>query len=599
MLRNIILKYLERKNIIPNDKFLNKMNEIIASLISCGIDVNRVVDKEYNTVEELAYSLNNLFASDCKKSNGVYFTPLNTTKLMVELALLKNNTKRPLVLDPAVGSGILLINLARELVSKYNLNIKVIIEKYLFGIDKLKENVEISKLMLLLLSFELNQYVPNKINIFCMNSLSIDFNNIKDVLGASKFDIIISNPPYIGAKLIDKDSKSLLKRFSDTVYGNPDIYIVFFEIAIQLIKAGGTCCFITPNSFFRSLNGKKLRKYLVDKTSEIKLIDFEGSLIFDKVLHYSAITIFRKKVKKEKNNKISFLTNYSEFMRLEDFVWENIIPTDVWRLLSEQDKIIVDKLERKYNVKLDDFCFKNGVATQRNNIYMFSYIYQDKKYYYFKKGNSITYKVEKLITRPFILPNVKIKDPYLRIIFPYEYNVDTRTVCPIPPEKMYSDFPCAMKYLETFKDELALRKVDSKMEYWYLYGRSQGLNQYGPRLYLPYISGQLSTHLSNSDDEVFAAGYAIFHDNYKVLLAIGRLLESKLFHFYISRISKPYSSGYYSTAKNMIKNFSVPDIETLKSINNNSITDEEIYKLYGLSQHEILFLEDKLLKINN
>jgi len=91
LLRQILLKYLERKNITPNDKFLKKMNQIIDSLIDCDININGMIGKEYDTVEEMAYSLNNLFSSDCKKRNGVYFTPLTTTKLMAEQVLLENN----------------------------------------------------------------------------------------------------------------------------------------------------------------------------------------------------------------------------------------------------------------------------------------------------------------------------------------------------------------------------------------------------------------------------------------------------------------------------------------------------------------------------
>ena len=88
MLRQLVLKYLERKNITPNDKFLKKMNQIISSLKCSDISISRIIDKEYDTVEELAYSLNNLFSSDCKKRNGVYFTPLTTTKLMAKQVLL-------------------------------------------------------------------------------------------------------------------------------------------------------------------------------------------------------------------------------------------------------------------------------------------------------------------------------------------------------------------------------------------------------------------------------------------------------------------------------------------------------------------------------
>jgi len=49
----------------------------------------------------------------------------------------------------------------------------------------------------------------------------------------------------------------------------------------------------------------------------------------------------------------------------------------------------------------------------------------------------------------------------------------------------------------------------------------------------------------------------------------------------------------------MIKNFSVPDIEILKTIDNTSITDEVIYNLYGLTQSETIFLEAELLKLDN
>lgn len=131
---------------------------------------------------------------------------------------------------------------------------------------------------------------------------------------------------------------------------------------------------------------------------------------------------------------------------------------------------------------------------------------------------------------------------------------------------MLNNYPFCLEYLKTFKDELNVRKSDKNMKYWYLYGRSQGLKQYGPRLYIPYMANRVTTSLSTSNDEVFAAGYAIFSSNLLLLSTISKILESKLFSFYISKVSKPYSSGYFSTAKNMIKNLSIPDIKEISNL---------------------------------
>ena len=41
-----------------------------------------------------------------------------------------------------------------------------------------------------------------------------------------------------------------------------------------------------------------------------------------------------------------------------------------------------------------------------------------------------------------------------------------------------------------------------------------------------------------------------------------KILESQVFNYYVSLISKPYSGNYYSFAKNYIKNFSLPELNT-------------------------------------
>jgi hypothetical protein len=53
------------------------------------------------------------------------------------------------------------------------------------------------------------------------------------------------------------------------------------------------------------------------------------------------------------------------------------------------------------------------------------------------------------------------------------------------------------------------------------------------------------------------AGYAIFSDSERELQIVKRILESKVFWYYIKNTSKPYSGNFYALAKNYVKDFSI------------------------------------------
>lgn len=590
MLKKIIIDYLKNKQISPSKDFVDFLEYNIGKISFLNKStINNI--QHINSIEELAYSLDNMFSDTERKSNGIYFTPAILVDVMTSYSIkLSSDSNIPDVLDPAVGSGIFLLNVAKKISESFQISITQVIENHLFGIDIIGDNTFLSKILLGTLAFEMENTVPKKFNIIQYNSLEISEEILNSLFSKSTFDIIISNPPYVSGERISSDTKQLLKRYSNTVYGNPDLYIPFFELTINLLKPSGIGALITPNSYFRSMNGKKLRSFLRAQTSSIRLINFNSDLVFDNISHYSAINFFVKKRDDTQKNKMFFLSNYNKGINLNNFNWLPISPSDSWHTLNQIEKNIIKKLENLSPTTLDDFKFQNGIATQRNNIFSFRYLREDEKYYYFEKKSN-EYQIEKEITRPFVLPNKTFRDQKLRIIFPYYYNAHNESITPITPNEMLEKFPLALKYLNNFKDELSKRKYDKNMLYWYLYGRSQGLKQYGPRLYIPYMANTVNTSISSTDDEVFAAGYAIFSDSLITLSTIAKILESKLFSFYISRVSKPYSSGYFSTAKNMIKDFSIPDYKTFEGLNLEELTTESLYNLYKLNSEEIAYIE--------
>ncbi len=77
------------------------------------------------------------------------------------------------------------------------------------------------------------------------------------------------------------------------------------------------------------------------------------------------------------------------------------------------------------------------------------------------------------------------------------------------------------------------------------------------------------------------------------MLLIKKILESRLFWYYIKTTSKPYSSEYYSLNGTYIKNFGIPDfteddIDFLINEPNQNIIDAFLEDYYDVQLNEEL-----------
>ncbi len=111
------------------------------------------------------------------------------------------------------------------------------------------------------------------------------------------FDIVIANPPYLGEKG-NKDKfrpiqlTSLGKRFYK---GQMDLFYYFYHKAIDLMRFNAVSSFITTNYFITADSAIKLRNDFKDRTSFVKLINFNELKIFETALgQHNLITLFRK-----------------------------------------------------------------------------------------------------------------------------------------------------------------------------------------------------------------------------------------------------------------------------------------------------------------
>jgi tRNA1(Val) A37 N6-methylase TrmN6 len=186
-----------------------------------------------------------------------------------------------------------------------------------------------------------------------------DFLTIREEDLGGKFDYVISNPPYISYEYIDPQSRDLYRKLFYVATGRFDIYMLFFEKALSLLKPGGRMVFITPEKFIYVLSARNLRKllsrYMIE---EIEFID-EGA--FSGVLAYPVITAIRKEAPSGRT-----------IVKLRDGrTLEVVLPSDgsSWLPVIEEGML---SLEVHKGPKLRDLALRIsvGVATGRDEVYV-------------------------------------------------------------------------------------------------------------------------------------------------------------------------------------------------------------------------------------
>ena len=95
------------------------------------------------------------------------------------------------------------------------------------------------------------------------------------------FDIVIANPPYVS---VGTDEKNKYQRCFTIIEGHVDLYELFIEQGMLLLKNNGTLVFINPNTILSNLYSKKLRYKLIHEYGIKEIVNF-GVDVFDAVVH--------------------------------------------------------------------------------------------------------------------------------------------------------------------------------------------------------------------------------------------------------------------------------------------------------------------------
>ncbi len=522
---------------------------------------------------------------------GAVYTPKDVRKAILQNVLgdkSEEELRNIRIADISCGCGGFLMDAALWIHEKTGKTFADVFKDNIWGIDIQDYSIERTKILLSLLALSEGDDLVFEFNLLCRDTL--DFADEDWDSRYTGFDVVLGNPPYVCSRNLSEETHAKLSAYEVCSSGHPDLYIPFFQIAVEMLNNGGRLGFITMNTFLRSVNGRAIRKYFSQNSFSISIVDFRGYQVFDSKNTYTCLFYLDKHHTAE---NIHYAVN--EQGNLTGDVHYTAVPFAAlddekgWTLNKFNDTVTIEAV----GIQIKDYCpSRHGIATLSNDTYIFKPIAENERYYTLE-SDGVRYSIERGICRDIVNPNKlnsidDLNSLYEKVIYPYHVE-DGRAVI-YTPDEMSNLFPRAYAYLRVKRTILARRDKGDTSGYlqWYAYGRTQSLVMPRFKLFYPKFANKpLRCAICDAPDLLSYNGLAFVNDDDRKLLILKAIIESNLFWKYIQANSKPYSSGYYSLIGVDIKHFGIPEFcaeeeEELLGLTNKTEIEKWLRRRYGL-----------------
>ena len=357
----------------------------------------------------------------------------------------------------------------------------------------------------------------------------------KDVFDQGGFDVMIGNPPYIQlAKMkdvIDVYQEAGFETFART----GDIYCLFYEKGIDLLKKNeGVLSYITSNSWMKTKYGESLRKFFVEKTNPIKILNFEDTQIFPSATVEANILISKRQKYTKETESVALKQDVANQTIQIYFDNNKVILNDLseeeWVLLSKPDFIIKSEIEKNPSLKSLDYKIISGVKTGLNEAYLIDE----------ELRNELVLKdsKNKEIIRPIIRGRDISKYNYsfneIYCIFTHNGNISMQ----IPAIDCQNDYPTIYEYLLSFDEKIVNRP--SQGRHWSNVPTNYLKEFNSEKLIWGELSDKPKFAYDNSSSLTEATVFNLTGNNIKFILTI---LNSKLCQWYFETFTTTSGMG--------------------------------------------------------
>ena len=419
------------------------------------------------------------------------------------------------------------------------------------------------------------------------------------------FDIVIGNPPYIQ---LQDDGGKLAKMYKlakfNTFNNMGDIYQLFYEKGIALLRKSGHLCYITSNKWMRAGYGEISRKYFAEQTQPKILIDLAGEKVFENATVDVNILLLQKAAYTQNTcalrGGLDCLENRSGLLERKNKAVNIIFPgNSSWVILSPIEQRIKEKIE-KVGVPLKDWDIQinYGIKTGCNEAFIIDKTKRDELIK--QSPNSVD------IIRP-ILRGRDIKRYSYDFADTYLLNVHNGIrEKDIPPINI-DDYPAVKAHLDRYWDKISVRDDRGKTPY-NLRNCAYMEDFNKPKIIYPNMTKYLPFLF---DDKNFFVNQKCFIITGQYIGFLTAFFNSSLFKYCFRDNFPELQGGTRELSKIFFETIPViaidDEIETnflnaVKDIQNNYthakaiLLDKMVFELYKLNQqeqNEIGFIEIK------
>lgn len=559
-----------------------------------------------------------------RKEQGIYYTPSYIVDYIVKNTVgeyIKTHTPEEIrnvrILDPACGSGSFLIRAYKELEDYWNGYYKKnkqipkaiknitqskfevdsnsdslefysvkseILMNNIFGVDLDPKAVEIAQLNLLLQISERKRRLPLLQNNIKVGNSLIDDPKVSnrafkwkeefpEIMNSEGFDIIIGNPPYVRIQNLDEKESEFFNEHYESAIKNYDIYVLFIEESMRLLKKDGNLGFILPSKFINADYGIGIRNVISRSKTLYRFVDFKDVQIFDTATNYTCL-LFLKNTENEKfvyqypvDKNLFSLSLLSDPSFLTGFELKIPVVSNTWILSDNKSHSLMQKIAengiRLGEIAKDTFV---GMQTSADGIYFVQIINETKQTAIVRNirdGNE--FEMEKSILKKLLKGkdirkwSVEWKGYY--VVYPY--SVKNGKVSFLPLEVIKESYPLAYEYFKHYEYQLKSRESNrfENEDNWHQYIYRKNLEKFEqPKIITQVLASSNTFALDNQGEYYFvgggnAGGYGIvlkdeYKKSYYYILA---LLNSNVLEFYLKNISTPFRGGYFSYGKRFIE----------------------------------------------
>ncbi|MBC6714206.1 N-6 DNA methylase [Treponema sp. Marseille-Q3903] len=332
-----------------------------------------------------------IVGANLRGDRGEFFTPRNVMKMAVDMINPQDTEK---VLDSSCGTGGFVVTAMNKVIERlqkrfieqygekakwnhdilkaYNEKISETAAKNFFGFDINPDLVKATKMNMVMNNdgsgniVQLNTLLPpqewaEETKKYLATALEVDSKTILNHKTIGLFDVIVTNPPF-GSKIPIQDTQ-ILEQFdlghiwqkdekgnwhkTARLQSSVPPEQLFIERILQLLKEGGRCAIVLPDSILGAPGLEYIRQWLICKTRIIASIDLHADAFQPRNGTQCSILFLQKKTQKEmdEEEKSGQIIDYNIFMTMIDHIGHDKRGNTIFKRDEKGNLIMVEKEE--------------------------------------------------------------------------------------------------------------------------------------------------------------------------------------------------------------------------------------------------------------